>query len=62
VIGPLHGPLAGGTRLTLIGQSLILTSYDKAGVNEDSATVGQNASISSVAVGDYLAKVDRVNR
>lgn len=59
VIGPLYGPVAGGTRLTLVGQSLSLVPAGTSGVTTNP---DQNGVISGVTIGNYTAVVDRTNR
>jgi hypothetical protein len=54
--------MAGGTQLTLIGQSLVLRSANIGGVTESSSTSNQYTSVSSVKIGNYTAIVDRDNR
>jgi hypothetical protein len=54
--------VAGGTRLTLIGHSLVLESGSFDGVTESSANSNQSTVVSSVRVGNYTAIVDRESR
>lgn len=62
VIGPQYGPVAGGTRLTLVGQSLTFTSPNMGKIAEISTTSYPYTSVSGISIGNYTAVVDRVNR
>ena len=56
-VGPLHGPLAGGTRLTLIGLSLV--AYSPTPMPSKSA---DGNIISQVSIGNMPAIIDAFNR